>query len=187
VTVGYLYAFPWNGWGLTDSDGNTGGSWLGPLDRLSGPVVTVAFSMDIASLERPHVVIDSIRYRGNDEVVTIVNRGRREVDLSGWQLISSTAEDNERIAQVFIFPQGCIVPAGGRVRVHSGTAELGRTNTPCGQAESDLYDRYASVDPESTEVWDDRADAAWLRDAYGEEIDHCVYKSKPELDATECR
>ena len=187
VTVGYLYALPWSGWGLNDSNGNSGGSWLGPLDRLSGPVVTVAFRMDIASLERPQVVIDSIRYRGDDEVVTIVNRGRREVDLSGWQLVSSTAEDNERIAQVFLFPQGCVVPAGGRVRVHSGAAVLGRTSTSCGQAEVDLYNRYASVDPESAEVWDDRADAAWLRDAYGEEIDYCVYKSKPELDATECR
>jgi|GEM_PF-1516007 len=187
VTVGYLYALPWSGWGLTDSNGNTGGSWLGPLDRLSGPVVTVALRMDIASLERPYVVIDSIRYRGDSEVVTIVNRGRREVDLSGWQLVSSTAEDHERIAQVFVFPQGCMVPAGGRVRVHSGAAALGRTNTSCDQAEIDLYSRYAGVDSEGAEVWDDRADAAWLRDAYGEEIDHCVYKSKPELDATECR
>jgi hypothetical protein len=186
VTVGYLYAFPWSGWGLIDSNGNSGGSWLGPLDRPSGPIVTVAFRMDIASLERPHVVIDSIRYRGDDEVVTLVNRGRREVDLSGWQVVSSTAEDDERIAQVFVFPQGCVVPAGGRVRVHSGPAVLGRTNTPCGQAEIDLYDRYAGVDSEGAEVWDDRADAARLLDAYGERVDRCVYKSKPELDATEC-
>ena len=180
-TVGYVYAFPWSGWGINN---NGGPQWSGPLDHLSGPVVTLSFGMDISSLERPRIVIDSIRYRGDDEVVTLVNRGQREVDLSGWQIVSSTAE-RERIAQVFVFPQGCVVPAGGKVRVHSGPAALGKSSTPCGQAESDLYHPYAGVEA-GAEVWDDRADLARLQDAYGEKLDTCSYRAKPELDATEC-
>ncbi|MCX8102877.1 MAG: lamin tail domain-containing protein [Candidatus Bipolaricaulota bacterium] len=180
LTAGYVYAFPWGGWGITDEEES---EWPGPLDRPSGPEVTLSFHFDISV--PPRVVIDSIRYRGNDEVVTLVNQGRREVDVSGWQILSSTVE-RDRIAQVFVFPQGCVVPAGGRVRVHSGPASVGKTSTPCGQAEIDLYHRYAGLETEGAEVWDDRADLARLQDAYGERIDSCSYQAKPELDATEC-
>lgn len=183
-TVGYVYAFPWSGW-VINNDDSEGRSWPGPLDRLSGPVMTLSLSLDISSLEHPYVVIDSIRFRGDDEVVTLVNLGRKEADLSGWQIISSTVE-REQIAQIFVFPQGCIVPRGGRVRVHSGPATIGKTSTPCGQAEIDLYNRYAGIETDGAEVWDDRADLARLQDAYGEKIDTCSYKAKPELDATEC-
>lgn len=183
-TVGYVYAFPWSGWGINNEE-ERDLSWPGPLDRLSGPVITLSFSFDISSLVPPRIVIDSIRYRGDDEVVTLVNLSRKEVDVSGWQITSSTVERGP-IAQVFVFPQGCVVPAGGRVRVHSGPASVGKTSTPCGHAEIDLYHRYAGIETEGAEVWDDRADLAQLRDAYGEKVDSCSYKAKPELDATEC-
>lgn len=183
-TIGYVYAFSWGGWGVDEENGS-GLSWPGPLDRPSGPVITLSFSMDISSFAPPRIAIDSIRYRGADEVVTLVNLGRTEADISGWQILSSTAE-REQIAQVFVFPQGCKLPAGGRVRVHSGPASVGKTSTPCGQAEIDLYYQYAGIETDGAEVWDDRADLARLQDAYGETIDTCSYKAKPELDATEC-
>ena len=58
------------------------------------------------------VVIASVDLKG--EVVVIENRGREAVDLGGWKLASEVGD------QVFAFPAGTVLPAGGTLKVVSG-------------------------------------------------------------------
>lgn len=58
------------------------------------------------------VAIASVDLKG--EVVVIENRGREAVDLGGWKLVSEVGD------QVFVFPSGTVLPAGGTLRVVSG-------------------------------------------------------------------
>jgi endonuclease YncB( thermonuclease family) len=58
------------------------------------------------------VVIASVDLKG--EVVVIENRGKEAVDLGGWKLVSEVGN------QVFAFPAGTSLPAGGTLKVVSG-------------------------------------------------------------------
>ncbi|MBI1742166.1 lamin tail domain-containing protein [Candidatus Acetothermia bacterium] len=185
MSFSYLYAFPMGNWAVGDSKQNK--NWPGPLDHLNGLAVTIAFNINGVIPAYPALSFKFIRYRGEDEVVSIGNDGRKEVNLSGWQLISSAGASG-KIAEVFVFPQGCLLPAGGEVRIHSGPAVAGKSNTPCSQAEIDLYGRYAGTDSDTAEVWNDQADMAQLQNARGYLIARCSYDEKSsELGATECR
>ena len=59
------------------------------------------------------VSIASINLAG--EVVTVVNNGSSSVDLTGWKLVS------EKGNQTYSFPSGTTIPAGGTLKVLSGS------------------------------------------------------------------
>lgn len=58
-----------------------------------------------------------------NEIVTLHNSGDTAVDISGWKLVS------EKGGQIFIFPSGTVIPAGGILRVASGRNAHAGANT----------------------------------------------------------
>lgn len=71
----------------------------------------------------PRVVIAMISFSGDDEYVTVTNRGMAAQDLSGWSIQSYSGNTCQPVPeQVFTFPSGYILAAGASVRVHSGPA-----------------------------------------------------------------
>ncbi len=58
------------------------------------------------------MVIQSVDLSG--EVVTILNRGKTPIDISGWELVSVAGD------QRFTFPNGTKLAAGGSLQVRSG-------------------------------------------------------------------
>ncbi|MDI6880264.1 MAG: cell wall-binding repeat-containing protein [Desulfitobacteriaceae bacterium] len=57
------------------------------------------------------------------EVVTITNKGANVVDLTGWKLVSEVG------SQTFDFPSGTNIPAGGILKVVSGSNATAGSNT----------------------------------------------------------
>jgi hypothetical protein len=112
-----------------------------------------------------HVQIQAIQPLGEDEVVTIVNRGSQPVELGGWRLESSNSLGQE-VKETFWFPRDCPLPPGGVVRVHSGPAARRWAGSTCAEGELGWL---------AVEVWNDKADVAWLRDAAGELVDLYTY------------
>ena len=151
------------------------------------------------------VFIQEIKYKGKDEYILLVNRGNQGVDLSGWRLRSGAVTRNVA-EQQFIFPEGCLLPAGGILKVHSGKAakealEEGKANPSCkatiaanGRAEIDLYDGWenllgAQLGP-GREIWSDDGDTAELINRRRNPIDKCAYTSedvKREINIHRCR
>jgi len=119
------------------------------------------------------ISIQSIQPLGEDEVVTIVNSGDGLIDLTGWRLESSNSLGQE-VKETFWFPRGCLLPAHGVLRIHSGPYARSWGDSSCGRREIDLP--WMEV-----EVWSDKADVAWLRDAQGELIDLYTYTAGEEL------
>lgn len=110
----------------------------------------------------PRVVIATISFSGDDEYVTIINRGAAEQDLSGWSIQSYSGNTCQPVpAQVFTFPPGYILAAGASVRVHSGKAAT--ENPP-----SDLL---WTRDP----VWNDGGDRGDLRTPDGQVVSSFAY------------
>ncbi|MFQ6033697.1 MAG: lamin tail domain-containing protein, partial [Candidatus Bipolaricaulia bacterium] len=128
----------------------------------------------LAAQAGPAVSIQSIRPLGEDEVVTIVNLGNDLVDLSGWRLESSNSLGQD-VKETFWFPRGCLLPAHGVLRIHSGPYAQSWGDRSCGRREIDLP--WTGV-----EVWNDKADVAWFRDASGRLIDLYTYTA-PETEA----
>ncbi|MEW5933446.1 MAG: stalk domain-containing protein [Bacillota bacterium] len=91
------------------------------------------------------IVIASVDLKG--EVVVVENRGREAVDLGGWKLVSEVGN------QVFAFPAGAVLPAGGVLKVVSGP------NARSGSGVLVWTKAY---------VWNNDGDPAALYDAAGE-------------------
>jgi endonuclease YncB( thermonuclease family) len=100
-----------------------------PTESVSGIVIT---SVDLVA-----------------EFVTIQNRSRGNIDISGWVLLS------ERGGQRFIFPQGIVISPGSSIRVVSGpNATTGANNL--------LWTR--------SHIWNNDGDPVVLLDNAGREI-----------------
>ncbi|HOQ99806.1 MAG TPA: lamin tail domain-containing protein [Anaerolineae bacterium] len=111
-----------------------------------------------ATLEAPAAAsarITAIEYAGRDEYVEIANEGPLLLALSGWVLTSSGQK------APFAFPVGYVLPAGGRVRVHSGPEAM--DNPPGDLKWSGAY------------LWNNEGDEAALYDAAGNLVDRRAY------------
>lgn len=84
------------------------------------------------------------RENPNGEYATIVNRGATSVDLGDWTLSDAAGHS-------YAFPADATVPAGGQVRLYSGTGE------------DDATAFYWGAGP----VWNNDGDTATLRSANG--------------------
>lgn len=116
-----------------------------------------ARSMPTAMHEAPgaHLTISEVRAGDSVEQVTIVNRGQTDQPLTGWALASLHG------LEVFRFPDGTVLPAGGEIRVFSG--EAARAFAP-----RDLvWTR--------ERVWSNRSDSAMLFDNRGHEVTRLTY------------
>ncbi|MCR4404445.1 MAG: lamin tail domain-containing protein [Candidatus Acetothermia bacterium] len=113
----------------------------------------------------PVASIQGIQPLGEDEVVTIVNSGSEPLDLSGWRLESSNSLGQE-VKETFWFPRGCLLDPGDALRIHSGRAARGWSGASCATGELGWL---------PLEVWNDKADVAWLRDSAGELVDLYTY------------
>jgi len=151
------------------------------------------------------VFIQEIKYKGKDEYIMVVNRGDQDVNLSGWRIRSGGLTAGIAEHQ-FIFPEGCMLPAGGMLRLHSGpkakeAIEEGQGNPSCkaaiaanGRSEIDLYDGWANMlgaplGPGSY-IWDDNGDTAELLNRRRNPIDKCTYTGEDisrEINTHRCR
>lgn len=116
--------------------------------------------------------IQSIQPTGEDEVVTIINSDDQPLDLTGWRLESSNSLGQE-VKETFWFPKGCLLPAGGILRIHSGPYARSWGDSSCDHREIDLP--WMEIG-----IWNDAADVAWLRGSSGELIDLYAYTT-PEV------
>lgn len=167
-------------------------------------MVLVLFGSFTPNPER-QIFIQEIKYKGKDEYIMLVNRGSQDVDLSGWRLRSTIAAGG-MAEQQFIFPEGCRLPAGGILRVHSGPAakaaiEEGRGNPSCkpetddrGRPTIELYDNWVNLLGAplgaGREIWDDNGDTAELLNRRRNPIDRCAYTSidiAREVNTHRCR
>lgn len=99
--------------------------------------------------------IADVRADGLTEYVAIGNRGEIDQPLTGWALASLHGQE------VFEFPAGAVVPAGGEVRVLSG--EQARAAS----AHDFLWVR--------ENVWSNRSDTVLLFDQKGHEVTRFTY------------
>lgn len=151
------------------------------------------------------ISIEEIKYKGKDEYIMLVNRGNQDVDLSGWRIRSGSVTGG-LAEQQFIFPEGCMLPAGGILRLHSGpmakaAIEEGQNNPSCkatmaanGRSEVDLYDGWANMLGAplgaGREIWSDAGDTAELLNQRRNLIDKCVYTAEDitrETNTHRCR
>ncbi|MET7362807.1 lamin tail domain-containing protein [Streptomyces sp. NPDC005562] len=110
----------------------------------------------------PDVHITTVRFKGEvkrsqaDEYVEVVNRGTAPADISGWVLGADDAGQN------FTFPAGTTLLPGARIRIYTDQShpEWGGFS-------------YGSGRP----IWNDRGDAARLRDTGGTLISEYAYGS----------
>ena len=121
------------------------------------------------------IEIESLQPLGEDEVVTLVNRGDSAVDLTGWRLESSNSLGQE-VKETFWFPGRCLLPAGGTLKIHSGSYARGWGDRSCGHQQIDLP--WTEV-----KIWNDDADVAWLRDPSGELIDLYTYTATASAES----
>jgi len=85
--------------------------------------------------------------------VTIINRSKDQHDLSGWQLQSKVQ------IQAFTFPENTTIPAGSAVSVWAGAKNESRGNPPASFFWTKSY------------IWNNKGDAAVLKNAKGEVVD----------------
>lgn len=114
------------------------------------------------------VVIEEIRFWTDDEVVAIRNNDDEEVDLSGWMLV--TPHDDRAS---FTFPNGCILPPGAAIKIHSG---------PKSSIHSKFLGKEEVCRPNGDLLWrlhhvwcDWNGDTAYLFDNEGRKIDEYKY------------
>lgn len=152
------------------------------------------------------IFIQEIKYKGKDEYIMLINSSEsQDVDLSGWRIRSGIALGGVA-EQQFIFPEGCLLPAKGVLRVHSGpmaqeTLEEGQAKLSCqatiaanGRLEINLYNHWvnllgAPLGPGSY-IWNDNGDNAELINRRRNPIDKCTYTSEDvarEINTHRCR
>ncbi|MDJ1132905.1 lamin tail domain-containing protein [Streptomyces iconiensis] len=116
----------------------------------------------LARIGRPDVRIANVRFKGEvkrtqaDEYVEVVNRGTAPADISGWVLGADDA------GQDFTFPAGTVLQPGQRIRIYTNQ------NHPEWGGFS-----YGSGRP----IWNDKGDAAKLRDTDGNLVSEHRYGS----------
>ncbi len=71
-----------------------------------------------------------------DEVITIQNGTRAPQDMTGWSINIRRPGTNNTAS--YTFPGDCVLAPGSVVNVHSGPANINRTDQPCDGAEFDL-------------------------------------------------
>ncbi|MBC7265064.1 MAG: lamin tail domain-containing protein [Chloroflexi bacterium] len=98
--------------------------------------------------------IADILYDQTDEIVTIENRGGPQA-MAGWRLLSVVG------SQTYYFPADCVIPALGRVRIHSGPDAI---DVP----PLDLFWTRSYI-------WRNAGDEAILYDADGQQISRWRY------------
>lgn len=116
----------------------------------------------LARTGAPDIAITTVRYKGDvkytqaDEFIEIINRGTLAGDISGFVL---GADDR---GQSFVFPPGTVLQPGQRIRVYTNELhpEWGGFS-------------YGSGKP----IWNDKGDAAALRDPSGTLVSGYAYGS----------
>jgi len=125
-------------------------------------------------VELPYdVEITDIKPTGDDEIVWIKNLGDEPVDLSGWRLTTPPQFE-------FIFPEGCQLAPGARLKIHSGPgAKIHKPflkDAPVCRPNGDLL-----WTPHH--IWcDQNGDTAFLYDAKGNLIDRYDYGAGWHVD-----
>lgn len=114
---------------------------------------------DKASVEGISII--KIEQMGGDEIVTIKNEGNKDVDIGGWQL-QSLDEKSEDIKTKTKFPEACILPSRGMLRVHSGPESFSKISSTCDQIVIILYPKWEGAS--EGYVWDDKGGFARLLD-----------------------
>lgn len=111
-----------------------------------------------------------VKFWGKDEVVWLLNRGERPVDLAqGWTLADATGRRPFAPGQAIpIAP--CELPPGGICRVHSGPGAE-KAEVECGGRELDLVWR-------RQRVWNNDTDQAILRSPEGETVYVYTYNAR---------
>lgn len=84
----------------------------------------------------PEIAITEVVPVGTDEVITIENPTRFPMDFTGWSI--TLTRISSHTVSTYNFPDGCFVPSGGTVRVHSGPANVNLEDSACNEAEIDL-------------------------------------------------
>jgi hypothetical protein len=114
------------------------------------------------------VVIEEILFWTDDEVVIIRNKDTKEINLSGWRLVT---HHDDRAS--FTFPDGCILLPGAAIKIHSGP-------------ESSIHSKFLAKEevcrPNGDLLWtlhhiwcDQNGDTAYLFDSEGRKIDEYKY------------
>lgn len=160
-----------------------------------------------------NLVIEEIRFRENttgpdiDEWIAVANRTGQQVDVTGWRIDSATGGDvsSTSVGQTYNFPSGCIVPAGGKLYIHSGPIVGASTSTACNQKRIDLYPKFRNTqgaadgwwegvaEIENT-VWNNQGDTATLLKFTGgsglfvyDRVDTCTYVGNEANGVKKCR
>lgn len=129
---------PWSGGGSSDLGGNNNGGQQGGGNQPQPP----------SSGQTGNAIIDSVDLSG--EVVTIKNVDSKDIDMTGWRLVSE--EGN----QTFNFPSGFVLKAGSSVKIVSGPKAA---DGPPSQL---LWTK--------SYVWNNNGDTAILYDGQGREV-----------------
>ncbi|OGF55672.1 MAG: hypothetical protein A2Z21_01585 [Candidatus Fraserbacteria bacterium RBG_16_55_9] len=118
------------------------------------------------------LAIAAIKFWGDEEIAYIVNRGNQPIDIGqGWEIRDSTESERNRLKFNTITGQPCLLPAGGLLRIHSGSGikeEQRKTSTPCNQSEIDIYWT-------GNTIWDNDGDKARLFNPEGTLVYEYVY------------
>lgn len=101
------------------------------------------------------VVITKVESGGLAESVTITNRGQLDQPLTGWALASLHG------VEVYPFPEGTVLPAGGQLTVLSGEA------APAPGGRELLWERANTLN--------NRSDTVLLFDSQGQEVSRFTY------------
>ncbi|MCD6135448.1 lamin tail domain-containing protein [Candidatus Bipolaricaulota bacterium] len=102
------------------------GIWRERCDRYAGSDLKIA----------------AVKQWSDDEIVYILNRGKRPIDLAaGWTLTDASASDRNTLNLSEHITGTCLLPPGGIMQVHSGSIATGRgdEHTPCDQQAIDFY------------------------------------------------
>lgn len=111
------------------------------------------------------IVIMGIKFTGPTELVTIRNWTDADMDLSGWTLQSLDLKTRS-VRATFVVPDGTIIPANGKIRVHSGSDPS--VPPPADSTEVDLLSGWQGP---SADVWSNIEGIALLVDPNGNVVD----------------
>ncbi|MDQ4078062.1 MAG: lamin tail domain-containing protein [Chloroflexota bacterium] len=106
--------------------------------------------LEVPQLDGAHIVMSDMNAEGADEYVVIENLGTVAQPMTNWVLTSLRGD------QFYTMPEGFVLRAGGRVRIHSGP---GAQSSPPNDL---LWTRDS--------IWNNKGDTAVLFGANGHEV-----------------